>query len=377
MPSFDAVVLSAGFSSRMDGFKPLYEINGNSVLAGVVEAFKKSGAREVVVVSGHNAELVRAEAEKHGARVVHNPDFADGMFTSVMAGAKALDRKADAFFILPVDIPLVRTSTMILLWDSYVQDPATMIHPVFEGERGHPPLIRMPVAEKILSWSGDGGLCGLLEKEEQDFGGVRELPVADRGTLLDMDTEDDYARLRGLRRDIPDDGEVEAIFNIVGTPDQTRIHGRAVSRVAVAMAEALNRAKGYSLDLELIKRASQLHDVAKGHKYHEKRGAEMVLELGFPALYKAISSHRDMAACEEMDIDESCLVFVADKVVKGDNLVTVRDRYGFVLQYHGHVPEVRKAIEGRRQNGLVMFDLVQKAVGEDLMDLAARALEGV
>lgn len=378
MAEFDAVVLSAGFSSRMDGFKPLYRLGDDSALAGVIGCFKEAGAREVLVVCGHNAEMVRAEAEKHKARPVFNPDFAEGMFTSVQAGAKALEPGADAFFVLPVDIPLVRSATVRRIWDDFLENKAGIIHPVFAGERGHPPLLAASLAGDIVSWSGEMGLRGLLEHAEAGEAVVREIQVADHGTILDMDTEDDYRRLSRMRRDIPDAAECAALLELAGTPEPTVLHGRAVARVAMAMARAINRNRDqdHKLDLELIERAGQLHDIAKGHKRHETRGAQFVSDMGFPVLYKAIACHRDIPPEPGRDLDEACLVFMADKVVKGERLVTVHERYGMVLQYHGHIPEAREAIERRLSNGLAMFELVERAVGEDLMGLAVKALEG-
>ena len=120
----------------MQGFKPLYPLGGKAALAHVTTLFREAGAREVVVVSGHNGDAVDAAALAAGARPVRNACFAHGMFSSVQTGVAALRPGADAFFLLPVDIPLVRPATVRALLDTWGNAACTVAHSRFSGQTG-------------------------------------------------------------------------------------------------------------------------------------------------------------------------------------------------------------------------------------------------
>jgi CTP:molybdopterin cytidylyltransferase MocA len=107
-----ALILSGGFSSRMPDFKPLLPVGETSALRRAIELFQKCGLSEILVVTGHRAADLGCELSQTRARAVFNPRYAEGMFSSVTAGVGALDADCKAFFILPVDVPLVRPSTI-------------------------------------------------------------------------------------------------------------------------------------------------------------------------------------------------------------------------------------------------------------------------
>ena len=133
-----AVILAAGYSSRMNAFKPLLEIGGISAVVRCVELFASCGLERVVVVTGHCREKVDAAIMDSGARAVFNPDFDRGMFSSIVAGTKEMDG-TDGFFLLPVDIPLVRPATVAILQEQF--DGTLLLNPSFNNTAGHPPLI--------------------------------------------------------------------------------------------------------------------------------------------------------------------------------------------------------------------------------------------
>ena len=82
-------MLAAGYSSRMGAFKPLLELGGRTFLERCVAAFRQAGVEDVVVVTGHRAEELRAAARGLGVRVALNGRYPEGMYTSVQAGLAA------------------------------------------------------------------------------------------------------------------------------------------------------------------------------------------------------------------------------------------------------------------------------------------------
>ena len=85
-----AIVLAAGRSTRMGGpNKLLAELDGNKLVRIVAEQALASKASEVIVVTGHQAELVEQALAGLKVRFVRNPDFAGGLASSVKAGIGA------------------------------------------------------------------------------------------------------------------------------------------------------------------------------------------------------------------------------------------------------------------------------------------------
>lgn len=369
-PRFGAVILAAGFSSRMGDFKPLMELAGQSVLARCVRNFRDAGVLDIVVVTGHCAPKVQAEVEKLGVSSLHNARHELGMFSSVcvaVAGFFELSQLSglDAFFILPVDVPLVRPATIRALIDAY---DGRIAYPCFKGERGHPPLIPASLIPKILGHDGQGGLKSLLQSCPS-----LDVPVWDRGILLDADTPEDFSALvrRAGRLGIGEADEALALARL-SMPERGLAHGLAVARVALRLGEELNR-HGGSLDLDLIHNAALLHDIGKGQPAHEERGGEMLAELGLSRLASIVASHRDVPPPASGVLTEKEVVCLADKLVRCDRRVGVEERFGEKLGLYSLDAHACRAIRGRMNNALALRGLVERFCAQGIEEM----LEGV
>ena len=200
-PEISALILAAGSSSRIDGFKPLLRIGPKSILEHALDLFRLPAIREIVTVVGHRSEELVPMLRDRQARFVVNENFGAGMFTSIQAGVTALADSCAGFFLLPVDIPLVRQETIIQLLEAYAADPTrVIIHPQYQGRCGHPPLISAKLFKPILAHTGDGGLRALLRAHQAQ---ALVLPVDDPLILKDIDTTDDLQILRDLYRQQP------------------------------------------------------------------------------------------------------------------------------------------------------------------------------
>jgi molybdenum cofactor cytidylyltransferase len=190
--SASALVLSAGSSERMGDFKPLMTLGGRTILERAIRLFQSAGIRRIYVVVGHRAAELTPMVERLGARAVVNARYSEGMYSSVKAGASLLKESTESFFTLPVDIPLVRTATVLELLNACPAGGSAICYPTFGGRRGHPPLIGCRHLPAILDYGGDGGLTALLKKLEQHSVNV---PVSDEFIHADMDRPEDYLRL--------------------------------------------------------------------------------------------------------------------------------------------------------------------------------------
>jgi molybdenum cofactor cytidylyltransferase len=187
-----AIILAAGYSSRMGTLKPLLKIGGETILERAIRLFSELGVGDVIVVVGHRAEQIIPIVHDCGARAVMNEQFEQGMFSSVQAGVNALNPGSEAFFVLPVDIPLVRILTIRDLLKAYRGGSSKIVVPVFQGRRGHPPLISAGYRKEILSYCAGDGLRGFFGKHDHFF---EQVEVPDEMILFDLDTPADYEAL--------------------------------------------------------------------------------------------------------------------------------------------------------------------------------------
>lgn len=187
-----ALILAAGHSSRMIKFKPLLRIGDKLLIEHVIWLFKSCGITRVITVAGYKAEVLIPSLVTASSEYVINENYNDGMFSSVQRGAEKLKDECDAFFLLPVDIPLVRPATIRKLLDIYDDPISSVYYPTFQSRRGHPPLIAGRLIHPILEYHGTDGLRGLLHRYRES---AVEVPVSDPFVLMDADTPEDLAHL--------------------------------------------------------------------------------------------------------------------------------------------------------------------------------------
>ena len=103
-----AVVLAAGRSTRMGAVnKMLAEIGGKPLVRIAAEQALASRAKPVIVVTGHERERVEQALAGLPVRFVHNPDYAEGLGTSLKAGIAAVPDESDGAIVCLGDMPQV------------------------------------------------------------------------------------------------------------------------------------------------------------------------------------------------------------------------------------------------------------------------------
>ena len=196
-----AVVLAAGRSRRMGAFnKLLVPLEGRPLVLHAVEPACRSRARPVIVVAGHEAGALRQAVVGWPVSVVENPDYEQGLATSVRTGVAALPASVAAAMFLLGDAPRVRGSHINALIDAFWGDRARPICvPVHKGRRGNPVLWPARFFPELLTLTGDRGARPLLARHHAD---VRAVEMADAGVLFDVDTPRDLrAAARGPASD--------------------------------------------------------------------------------------------------------------------------------------------------------------------------------
>lgn len=191
-----AIILAAGFSSRMGTDKALLPFGDTTALGLVVANYATVGVERIIVVTGQNHDALVQLCLP--VKLVRNPTPENGMFSSIKLGVAQLGPELDAFFVHPVDTPLVQPETLQTMLDSIRQGEACSLIPCCDGKRGHPPLIGAALLDAILGHDGSGGLRKVLAGYPQ-----HELDLADQGVLSGMNTVEEYQQLvRHYRRNV-------------------------------------------------------------------------------------------------------------------------------------------------------------------------------
>jgi molybdenum cofactor cytidylyltransferase len=182
-----AIILAAGRSTRMGGpNKLLAELGGKPLVRLVTEQALASKAKGVIVVTGHQAELVEKALQGLDVKFVRNPDFAEGLASSVKAGVAAVRDEADGAVICLGDMPMISAQLIDHLIEAFAPDRGNLIAvPVSDGRRGNPVLWSRRFFNELMTLDGDIGARHLIAKHTE---AVAEVPVEGFGAFLDIDT---------------------------------------------------------------------------------------------------------------------------------------------------------------------------------------------
>jgi len=341
-----AVILAAGFSSRMGRCKALLDIEGASALRRASLSMHLAGVGDLVVVTGCYREDVELESACCGIRTVFNEHFEKGMFSSIQTGTAAISRETDAFFLLPVDIPLIRPATYTALRVAFLKNKNTaVVIPSFRGRTGHPPLISSELIPEILEWSGDGGLRAVLARHQKE---TLILEVPDEGTVMEMDTPKEFEALRSFaaKGRIPSKAECMAFLEMAGTPEKVRDHCFAVARLAGRLASHLENL--IPVNCRLLEAAALLHDMARTWPNHAERAAAIVEKWGFPETADLIRYHMELPEGEPLLSDRS-LLYLADKLTSGKKITSLEQKQASAEnRFYGNPPAL-EAVSRRMQ----------------------------
>lgn len=246
-----SIILSAGLSSRMGKFKPLLEIDGVPAIKRIIRANKESDIENIIVVTGYNHKALEDEIKNEDVTIAFNPDYENGMFTSILTGIKKAVERDDFDYIMLFlgDVPLIPSEVITnLIWEiqhvaasyelgtsneSKLSDTSVVFHdselsgeqdtpdesgvaykpvvsdndelwdedesirdkfyvPVYEGKKGHPLVIPKKYFDEILNHDGTNGLKGITQKYNHR---IIRCQTDEEAVVLDMDNPEDYAEI--------------------------------------------------------------------------------------------------------------------------------------------------------------------------------------
>jgi len=191
-----ALLLAAGESKRMGRQKLILPFGASTIIEQTIDNLLNSKVDEVIVVVGYRAEeLVKRIASKP-IKIAVNPQYHQGMSTSIIGGLNLIDEKAKAVMIALADQPGINSKVIDKLIQEFRQHNKGIGIPTYQGNRGHPVIFSIKYKGAFLKLTGDVGGREIIDKHWND---ILEIPVDSKGINIDVDTLSDYEQLSSSR----------------------------------------------------------------------------------------------------------------------------------------------------------------------------------
>jgi xanthine dehydrogenase accessory factor len=194
-PRIAALVLAAGRSTRMGHINKLLAPmpDGRCMIVHTVDNVLASGARPVIVITGHQHADIRTALAGKPVRFLHAADYALGLSASLKAGISVIPAEIGGAIICLGDMPLAGPEILRKLLVAYNPEAGQeIIIPMHDGQRGNPVLWGKRFFPEFLNLSGDAGGRQILHRFA-DF--IAEIPAGSDDVLRDFDTPEMLAAL--------------------------------------------------------------------------------------------------------------------------------------------------------------------------------------
>lgn len=187
------VLLAGGASRRMGAHKLLLPLGGETLIRRAARTALAADVGPVWAVLGRDPDRLAAELADLSVQTVLNPDYAQGMSTSLRRGIAALPPEPGAALIMLADQPLVTPAILRALAARQRECPAAIVQPSYAGTRGNPVLFPRALFPELLAVSGDQGGREVV-KRHADL--IEVVPFESTVPLRDVDTAEEYEALR-------------------------------------------------------------------------------------------------------------------------------------------------------------------------------------
>ena len=184
-----AILLAAGESKRMGQLKQGLPLGNSTILEQSIDNLVHSKIDELIVVLGYRAQELREKVAGRPVKTVINPDYEQGMSTSIIAGLHLVDDKAQAVMFVLADQPFIDSKIVDKLIDEFSRTSKGIVIPTYRGRRGHPVIFAISYKEELLRLKGDVGGRQIIKEHPDD---ILEIPVDSEGINVDIDTVSDY-----------------------------------------------------------------------------------------------------------------------------------------------------------------------------------------
>lgn len=190
------IVLAAGRSSRMRGpNKLMAEFDGLPLIRRTVDQVMASKAAAITVVVGHQNERIVEALKGAAAGIAQNPDFAEGLSSSLKAGIAGVRGDASGALIVLGDMPGIGAADLDQMIDAFRHSGGVaIVRATHNGKRGNPVILPRSLFSAVATLQGDTGARHLIEADD---GEVVDIELGEAASV-DVDTPDAMTRAGGV-----------------------------------------------------------------------------------------------------------------------------------------------------------------------------------
>ncbi len=167
----------------------------STILGETVKAITDANFYEIILVTGSRQKEIGALVKDFAnLKIVHNPDYQDGMTSTIKTGVQAASLDTDGYAICLGDMPTIGSSVydhLIHCFGKHSGKPPVVV-PVYKKSKGNPVIFPEDLKDQILNHKEKEGCRGVLEA---NINRMFEVHVSSESILLDIDTKEDYKRI--------------------------------------------------------------------------------------------------------------------------------------------------------------------------------------
>ncbi len=185
------VILAAGGSERMGVPKQLLLWNNKPLLISVLETAISTDLFPLYVVLGSQSETIKPIIQEYPISILINPDWKQGLSTSISIAIKTLPKSVDGILFLLGDQPFISATLIKTIIHRFETTEMWIIAPKADNKRGNPVLFSRALFDELLLIKGDSGGRSLLDRFPVEW-----VLWDDPSIHVDIDTHDDYENLK-------------------------------------------------------------------------------------------------------------------------------------------------------------------------------------
>lgn len=186
-----SIILAAGNSSRLGRAKQLLILQGKSLILRCISTLSEIGISAPIIVLGARFEKIKTHIvdQYPDLPIIENPNWEQGMSTSLQKGISLLAPTCKAVLICLSDQPLIPANHLMEMIETF-RSTQKMVVSAYNDDIGVPALIPMSYLEELKTLTGKKGAKYLLRKYRKEA-----IELSCPQAAYDIDTEADYRRI--------------------------------------------------------------------------------------------------------------------------------------------------------------------------------------
>lgn len=200
-----AIVVAAGSSTRMGAKnKLLLPYKGKALFLHIIDALLPSKISEIVVVTGHESEKIEKQLKDRNVKTTYNPNFKNGLTSSIQTGISTCEQNTDAYLICLSDMPFIKTTHIDKLLTAFDKlnktkgDRQIVIPKIYinrnnksDSKWSHPILFSSFYKDDLLNNTVSDGCKTVIQKNKKNISFVNFTEDFSR----DIDTPEAYQNI--------------------------------------------------------------------------------------------------------------------------------------------------------------------------------------